>query len=204
MVILRALWADRRAASAAEFALILPFFLVMFFGVIDAGRFMWEYNKAEKATQAGARMAVVTDAVAEGIATTNFVGTNVGGSILVQGQRIPAAALPPVTCTTTSCTCAGCPSGIPGTYDSAAFDAVVQRMQYMWPAIQDSNVRIEYRGSGLGFAGDPNQPEISPLVTVKLENVQFKPITFLLFVTMNMPEFATTLTAEDLSGTESN
>ena len=204
MVILRALWSDRRAASAAEFALVVPFLLMLVFGVIDAGRFMWEYNKAEKATQAGARMAVVTNVVADGIRTKNFVGTNVGGTIMVQGQRLPASALPPVTCTNVSCTCAGCPSGIPGTYDGTAFAAVVQRMQYMWPAIQPSNVQIEYRGSGLGFAGDPNQPEISPLVTVRLTNIQFKPITFLLFVTMNMPEFATTLTAEDLSGTESN
>jgi Flp pilus assembly protein TadG len=204
MVSLRSLWADTRAASAAEFALVLPLLMLLMFGVIDAGRFMWEYNKAEKATQVGARMAVVTNVVAGGIATTNFVGTTVGGVTLTQGDRIPASALPTVTCTNTSCTCSGCPSGIPGTYDSASFSAVVQRMQYMMPAIQASNVIIEYRGSGLGFAGDPNGAEVSPLVTVKLTGVQFKPLAFLMFKTMNMPEFATTLTAEDLSGTESN
>src|SRR5215208_476868 len=98
MVMLRALWSDCRAASAAEFALVLPFLLALLFGVIDAGRFMWEYNRAEKATQAGARMAVVTDVVADGIRTTNFVGQNIGGSIMTQGQRLPASALPPVTC----------------------------------------------------------------------------------------------------------
>jgi hypothetical protein len=74
----------------------------------------------------------------------------------------------------------------------------------MMPAIQASNVIIEYKGSGLGFAGDPNGAEVSPLVTVKLTGVQFKPLAFLMFATMNMPEFATTLTAEDLSGSESN
>ena len=72
------------------------------------------------------------------------------------------------------------------------------------PSIQASNVTIEYTGSGLGFAGDPNGADVSPLVTVKLSNVQFKPLAFLLFATFNMPDFATTLTAEDLSGTESN
>jgi Flp pilus assembly protein TadG len=204
MVKLRTLWGDCRAGSAAEFALVLPLLLMMLFGVIDAGRFMWEFNRAEKATQAGARMAVVTEVVAEGLATTNFVGKTFGGVTLTQGDRIPASALPTVTCTNTTCTCSGCPAGIPGTYDSAAFAAVVQRMQYMMPAVQASNVTIEYRGSGLGFAGDPNGAEISPLVTVKLTGMQFKPLAFLLFATINMPDFATTLTAEDLSGTESN
>jgi hypothetical protein len=204
MVNPRSLWSDTRAASAAEFALVLPLLIFLLFGLIDAGRFMWEYNRAEKATQAGARMAVVTDVVAGGIATTGFVGKTFGGVTLTQGDRIPASALPTVTCTNVSCTCTGCPTGIPGTYNGTAFAAVVQRMQYMMPAIQASNVIIEYKGTGLGFAGDPNGAEVSPLVTVRLTGVQFKPLAFLMFATMNMPEFATTLTAEDLSGSESN
>ena len=205
MVKLRTLWSDCRAASAAEFALVLPLLILLLFGVIDAGRFMWEYNRAEKATQAGARMAVVTNVVAQGIASTKFAGKTFGGVTLTQGDRIPASALPTVTCTNTGpCTCTGCISGIPGTYDSAAFGAVVQRMQYMMPAIQASNVIIEYHGSGLGFAGDPNGADVSPLVTVKLANLQFRPLAFLMFTTISMPDFATTLTAEDLSGTESN
>ena len=51
------------AASAAEFALVLPLLLLLLFGIIDAGRFMWECNRAEKATQMGVRFAVVTDPV---------------------------------------------------------------------------------------------------------------------------------------------
>jgi len=203
MVRLRSLLSDTRAASAAEFGLVLPLLLALLFGIIDAGRFMWEYNRAEKATQAGARMAVVTDVVAGGIASTSFVGQTVGGTTLTQGDRIPAAALGTVTCDNTNCTCGSCITGIPGTYNSAAFTAIVQRMQYMFPEIQASNVIVEYRGSGLGFAGDPNGSEISPLVTVKLTGVQFRPISFLMFKTLSMPEFSTTLTAEDLSGTES-
>jgi len=203
MVRLRSLLSDTRAASAAEFGLVLPLLLALLFGIIDAGRFMWEYNRAEKATQAGARMAVVTNVVAGGIASTSFVGQTVGGTTLTQGDRIPAGALGTVTCDSSSCTCGSCITGIPGTYDSAAFTAIVQRMNYMFPEIQASNVIVEYRGSGLGFAGDPNGPEISPLVTVKLTGVQFRPISFLMFKTLSMPEFSTTLTAEDLSGTES-
>jgi hypothetical protein len=77
-------------------------------------------------------------------------------------------------------------------------------MQYMLPQIDASNVTIEYRGSGLGFAGDPNGSEISPLVTVKLSGVAFRPLTWLSVNWLTLPSFSTTLTAEDLSGSESN
>lgn len=204
MVRLRAFWSDTRAASAAEFALVLPLLMMLLFGVIDAGRFMWEFNRAEKATQAGARYAVVTDVVAGGLTTTKFAGKTFSGVTLNAGDRIPASALPTVTCTDTTCTCGSCITGIPGTYNSTAFTNIVTRMQYMMPSIQASNVTVEYSGSGLGFAGDPNGSDVSPLVTVKLTGMQFKPLAFLLFATIQMPDFATTLTAEDLSGTESN
>ena len=57
---MRKLLHDRSGSSAAEFGIVLPLLLMFLFGIIDAGRFMWTYNHAEKATQMGARMAVVT------------------------------------------------------------------------------------------------------------------------------------------------
>jgi hypothetical protein len=65
-------------------------------------------------------------------------------------------------------------------------------------------VTVEYRGSGIGFAGDPNPPEAVPLVTVKLNGLTFQPLSTFLFASIPMPSFSTTLTAEDLSGTTSN
>ena len=208
MVRVRDLFAETSGASAAEFGLVVPLLMLLLFSAIDAGRFMWEYNRAEKATQAGARMAIVTDVVDVGMIAPNYVG--VGG--LTQGDRIPASALGQDTCTGTSCTCTGtCPTGVPGTFNATAFNAIVQRMQYMSPSIKASNVVIEYRGSGLGFAGDPAftdpnypRPQISPLVTVKLTGMTFRPLAFMTFAAFPMPDFATTLTAEDLSGTASN
>ena len=199
----RNLFANTDGASAAEFALVVPLLTLLLFSVIDAGRFMWEYNRAEKATQAGARIAIVTDVVDGGMIAPNYVG--VGG--LTQGDRIPASVLGIDTCAGSACTCTGtCPTGVPGTFNTAAFNAIVQRMQYMSPSIKSSNVVIEYRGSGLGFAGDPDssRPQISPLVTVKLTGMTFRPLAFLTFAAFSMPDFATTLTAEDLSGTASN
>jgi hypothetical protein len=79
-------------------------------------------------------------------------------------------------------------------------------MRHMKPDITAANVRIAYRGSGLGFAGDPNGMEIAPLVTVELTGATFRPVSTALFgnPTFPLPPFRTTLTSEDSSGSQSN
>jgi Flp pilus assembly pilin Flp len=90
-------------------------------------------------------------------------------------------------------------------YDSAAFANLVARMNYMYPAIESENVKVKYRNVGLGYAGDPNGPDVAPLVTVRLTGMTFQPITTLLFgLTMSMPDFRASLTLEDGSGTVAN
>lgn len=180
--------------------MVLPVLLIMLFAIIDGGRFMWEYNRSEKATQIGARMAVVTDVVAGGLATNNYVG--VDG--LTAGQQIPASALGTVVCNDSTCTCTGACTGVGTTRNGDAFTRLLTRMQYVQPEITAANLEVVYRGSGLGFAGDPGGMSISPLVTVRLKGLQFKPITSLMLATISMPSFATTLTAEDGVGTASN
>ena len=53
------------AASAAEFALVLPPFLLFLLGTLDVGRFIWFVNENEKAAQIGARWAVATDFICD-------------------------------------------------------------------------------------------------------------------------------------------
>ncbi len=192
---------DARGASAAEFALILPVFLLFFFGLIDAGRFLYEVNRGEKATQIGARMAVVTDPIALSLKDANYVGVTVGGSTLSQGDRIPAAAFGSLVCDQTSC--AGT-APHPGTaWNENAFKNLLTRMQQIMPSIEARNLIVEYRGSGLGYAGNPNGMDISPLVTVRLTGMDFSPI--LLFGgNINLPDFSYTLTMEDGEGDGSN
>ncbi len=189
---------------AAEFALVLPLFLILFLGTIDVGIYAWRINQAEKATQAGARFAAVTNPLAQELLTASYVNTTVGTVSIGQGDRIPAAALGLLTCNSTSCTCTTSPC--PGTtFDTAAFTALSTRMRAIYGAINDSNIIVEYRGSGLGFAGDPNGPDIAPLITVRLQNMQYTPVTLSpLGTTVNLPDFAYSLTSEDASGTASN
>ena len=70
-----------------------PLLPVLLLGLIDAGRFMWEYNQAEKATQMGVRYAVSTDLVPAGIERLQLrhPGRADGRySRAEQQQRIPA------------------------------------------------------------------------------------------------------------------
>jgi len=199
-------------ASAAEFVLVLPVLALLIFGTIDAGWFAWKINLAEKATQAGARMAVVTNPVASGLTNENYVGKTVGTITLQQGDTIPASALGLLTCTSSSCTCttAPCPGSL--AIDTAAFNAILARMQAYDPGVQSANVVVEYRGSGLGYAGDTNTTaagtsgmQIAPLVTVRLQNMQMNALSsFVWKSAINLPDFAYSLTMEDGDGTRSN
>lgn len=199
------LYLDRSGAGAAEFALVLPLLILMLFGIFDGGRYLWEVNKAEKATQVGARVAIVTDVLDAGLANEGYVDQEFGGVTLTQGDRIPASALGELQCNDTGCSCiAGdCPTvEVPVDYDDR-FNRIVERMQYMKPDIDASDVTITYRGSGLGFAGDPNGMEIAPLVTVELAST-FSPLVLFGSTDIDLPTFRTTLTAEDSVGVQSN
>jgi len=191
---------------------VLPLLLLLLFGIVDGARFAWEFNRAEKATQAGARVAVVTDPIPGGLAATDYVGQTIGGVTLTQGDLIPAGALGRITCSKTagvlscSCTTAPCPATLTP-IQSSGFDVMAARMRGMYADIADSNIRVEYSGSGLGFAGDPNGMEIAPIVTVSVTGLQFRPIASRFFggtAGITMPGFRTSLTAEDSSGSQSN
>lgn len=193
---------DTCGASAAEFVLVLPLLTLLVFATIDAGWYAWQINLAEKATQAGARMAVVTDPVASGLTTEDYNTTTYG---LTQGDTIPASALGLLTCKGSSCSCttSPCPSSL--TFNSTAFNAIVARMQAYDSAVKAANVVVEYRGSGLGYAGDPSGMQIAPLVTVRLQNMQMNALSsFVWKAAINLPDFAYSLTMEDGSGSKSN
>ena len=191
---------DTRAAAAAEFALILPVLLIAIIGTIDVGRYAWAVAMSEKATQTGARFAVATDMVPSGLYSYSFA--TAGG--VPQGTTVNSTLFPGVTCNDAGCTCLGSCS-FSTTADTAAFGRLVTRMREINPDITAANVVVTYAWSGLGFAGDPNGPDVAPLTTVSLRNMQFAPATLLVFATnVNLPQFAYTLPMEDGSGTTSN
>ncbi len=205
---LRTFFSREGGTGAAEFAMILPVALLFLLGIIDVGRYAWAINEYEKATQMGARFAVVTDVVATGLIDESYIGDTScnGGTALVASQTICKEALGTITCSSTGCSCAAgnCPSDSTSA-DSAAFNAILARMRAFAPQIGTENLLVQYSGSGIGFAGDPNKPEISPIVTVRLQNTQYAPIVFSpLGGTVPLPDFRYSLTLEDGEGTQSS
>ena len=209
---LLALSRDNRASSAAEFALVLPLLLIFLLGIVDVGRLMWTWNRAEKATQMGVRFAVATEMVPNGLAAHSFVN----GTTITQGDPIPITAFGGASCllsgSAVNCSCntgATCPSPLVSNSANAltAFNRVVGRMDDFMPEITADKVRIDYDYSGLGYAGDPNGSEVSPLVRVSIRpnTLTFTPLLFTLFNgTISLPSFSAALTMEDGQGSQSN
>lgn len=199
---LRLFLSDRRAASAAEFALVLPLLLLLLFGIIDMGRFFFKLNESEKATQIGARMAIVTTPVSADLIGKSYIN----GTVTKSGDLVPASALGTFRCTSSGCTCPTAPCPVnSGNVDATAFNAIVSRMAQIDPMIKAENVVVEYSGSGLGYAGPADETmDVQPLVTVSLRNVPFNFLSLLGLGQMTMPEARATLTAEDSSGSFSN
>jgi Flp pilus assembly protein TadG len=181
-------------SSAAEFALVLPVLLIFLFGIIDGGRLLYTVNRAEKATQMAVRYAVVTDMVPSTLATRNFALN--GGA--TGGSPVPTSLFDTTECDNTTCTNSW-------GYNATAFANIAQRARFFMPEATATHVKVVYTNVGLGFAGDPNGPDVAPLVTVRLTGLRFQPVLFTLFnAGVNLPDFQASLTGEDFSGTVSN
>ena len=186
-------------AGAAEFALILPVAILFLLGLIDVGRYTWAFNQAEKATQIGARLAVVSNPVPAGMKNYSFATTG----LVPQGQPVPETLVPNMVCTSTgqAVTCTGS-ANLVGTPDAATFNAIAARMNRIWSRVNARNVEITYSWAGLGYSGDPNGPDVQPLITVRLRNpdgTAFRyPLWFLIGATVPLPDARYSLTAEDM------
>ena len=197
-------------ASAAEFALVLPLALLLMFGLLDVGRYVWALNQAEKAAQMGARYAVSTALVPTGLNSYETVGFVCPGGALKAGDRICREALGAIRCTgsggSATCTCARTPCPDLGSADGAAFARIVERMRAIDPMIAAADVSITYSGSGIGYAGDPGLDDegdplsdIAPLVTVEIAGQSLRTMT-LFGGRVNLPPVRTSLTLEDGDG----
>lgn len=197
---LRRLVLDSSGGAAAEFALVVPVMLLFLLGIFDTGYYIWRVAEAEKAAQMGVRYAVVTNLVPSALTSTTFVGTTCSGSTLTPGDPICAAALGKITCGSTgscSCTTAPCPTL---TRDAAAFDNVAARIRAFAPWVRPANIQLEYSGSGIGYAADPSIA-MAPIVTVKLVNLNIRPMTGFLFgARVALPTIVRSLTMEDGKG----
>ena len=185
---LRLLFRCQRAASSAEFAMVVPLLLIFLLGIIDVGRLMWTLNQAEKATQMGVRYAVVSNPVATMINVNYVTAHNIPG-----GDVVPTSLFNQAVCTSTACTVSGSAAN---SRNGDAFDDIVEWMQRFYGGVSAANVVVSYKNVGLGYSGNPLGPDVSPLTTVELRNLTFAPL-ILFGGTLTLPTVRATLTFED-------
>ncbi|MBC7908501.1 MAG: pilus assembly protein [Rhodospirillaceae bacterium] len=79
---LRRLFQDRRGATAVEFALVLPVFLVLLLGTMELGRVMWAHSTLQFAAEEASRYAIAhssaSNAEITAKAQAHLVGLNSG------------------------------------------------------------------------------------------------------------------------------
>lgn len=212
---------DESGAALIEFSLVMTFFLLLIGGIVEFSLLFFQWNSATKALQVGARLASVSDPVADGL-------RDITGLI---GGRKPGDAMPSfkIVCngSDAACTCTGdaCPASVPtrnlnalkrivygsdfvpGSADPVCgelgTDATKQRFLGMcdiYNRIRPANVVISYEQTGLGFAGRPGGPV--PTITIELRNLTFGFIflqALMRFAPITVPPMRTTAAGEDLN-----
>ncbi|MGJ8585781.1 MAG: TadE/TadG family type IV pilus assembly protein [Marinosulfonomonas sp.] len=193
---------EENGTTLVELGIVLPIFLLIFFGLIDFGRFGSEYVMAEKAMERAARIAVVRPPACAGVPTINLRGP-VAPNTVAPRFGTKCSAGPNICANAGTITCSG-----------NAGDPTVSEI---WSAISgllprsatEANLSISYTAdSQLGFLGGP----YVPVVTVELQNLNFQftsplgglaamagsPNTNIPGSTLPFPAMSVSLPAEDL------
>jgi hypothetical protein len=215
------LWRDAAGSVLVEYSIVFPLFILTMLGTVDAANMLSQWALANKTAYIGARVAVVSNPVAQSITDNNslFTGTQMTenlGQYCFDFSNGNIAAYCPSASVEITCNATGCN---PNTYGFNGFaftnqygTGIFDKMKALFPRLQPQNVEITYQINGSGYVGRMSGLPMN--VTVKIKNV---PVQFyflpgimrffggLFSSQVNMPEFATTLTSEDMcSGTAPN
>ncbi len=203
--------ANKSGAAAIEFAIISLALVLFTFAILDIGFALFWFNRAEKATQLGVRVAAVSDPVSAFLPL--FDGMS-GGSPPSAGSSCEDSSGAIATfcvhndilCTVSGGT--GACAGETGAFSNAAFSKIFNEMRVLYPQLSSDNVQVEYRPSVAGFAGRPgNAPgtfNLVPQVTVRIVNLQYTYIALgsLLGLTpFTLPVISASMIVEDLDHT---
>ncbi|MBV1867311.1 MAG: pilus assembly protein [Marinosulfonomonas sp.] len=193
---------DMHGTTLVELAIVLPIFLLIFFGLIDFGRMGAEYVMAEKAMQRAARIAAVRPPACADVPTAISRGT------------VPPNTVPPRFGTLCSAGANICAAPAPITCTGNAADPTTSEI---WASISGimpttstpANLSFTYEyDPALGFLGGP----YVPVITVEIQNLNFQftsPLGGLATLagatgnnlpgTLQFPTMSVSLPAEDLA-----
>ncbi len=227
MSFIRRLVRNQVGSVLVETTVLLPILLVLLLGAVDFLFAFYLWSAASKAVAVGARIAAVSDPVADGL---NSISARVINSTSVKaGDPMPsfqvtcndAASLGTCTCTIGTCLGMGnfswaamnkiicgrdSTSSTECDYSSKCGDATLSYFAGMCdifprlPPLTAANVKIVYTQTGLGYAGRTGGPV--PTITVSLQNLPFQYFFLnglLGFQPMNISAATTTISGEVLS-----
>lgn len=186
--------------SMTEGLLVFPIVLLTFAALVEFGYAVHQWNQVVKATQIGARLAAVSDPLAD------------LSPIVVHYRENATVGQPPST---------GAPTIVCGAGTVACDSTQLNRLVYGSDGICDpnygsslpgvcdfhswirpSNLRIAYSPSGLGYVGRPGGPIVT--VTLEIINLNFRlPLLGALLGVdrIEIPPHPASITSEDLSNT---
>ena len=144
-------------ATLIEFSFVFPLLLIMTFGIVEFGYVLYQYNSAQKATQAGAR-AASTRLILEGVSDCFVNTTATAGTDCADTGALSWGG---VTCTGTTGT-TNC--------NSAGLTSVLNEMQLYYPQVQAANLEVDFGPTGLGYVG---RGAPVPSITVRLVNLDY-------------------------------
>ena len=206
---LHAFLADKGGGPAVEFALIAVPLLLITFGILEFGFALYQWNAAEKATQLGARLAVASWPIPNGLETVDCKNTQNLGDTCAAGDSfgtITCTSSSTGACSAATASCSG-GSGYSGARNDI-FRNICARMQGVHPFITPQNVQISYtdipqlRFAGRGYTSTLTAGGVVPEIEVRLRNMNFN---FVLagpmfgVDTLPMPQTRATLIGEDMN-----
>lgn len=155
-------WRDEAGGALAEFAIALPLFLVLVMGVIDFSLYTWYWSSTVKATQIGAREAVVRTPLVSGLVPVwdDYRQSDIGRSCS-SALGVSTGLCPVIR--EASCEGSACLAG---------FDEILREMRRAQPRLQAEHVRFHYAPTGLGYVGWPGALPV--VVTVSVRCFTFK------------------------------
>lgn len=90
---IRRLWAHRSGATALEFAMLLPVFLPLLFGVVQFGQMFWTQTAMQHAVEMAARCATINATTCgSASATQTYAATQAFGLTLPSGTFTASTA----------------------------------------------------------------------------------------------------------------
>jgi hypothetical protein len=182
--------------------IVMPIVLLVFAAFVEFGYAMFQWNQAVKALQYGARLAAVSDPVADGFDPVEAADAPTADDV---GKTIPVGG-------SWSCAGAACNSGLNRiVYGSAGATAcgtigpgVRPAMCHLDPWIKKANVVVTYELSGLGYYTRPGGAVVTIRMSVQNLTFDLPIIGALLGLTdVTVPAMPVTVTSEDLSSTAS-